>query len=153
VAGTIAAVNAARRNVHLAPREAHGAYSITPAQPETAALAERILEVLSGDGLGHVRPADRVAVELLAVALRRLQQVEASLDRAGLLTRRGQVRPVAGLLVQLLREARAYCEALGMTPLARAKLGLETGRALDVAALLASMPTGRPEPPRSEEAP
>lgn len=156
VTRTIQAVNAARLNVRRAPPDSHGVHAITRAQPATMALAAEILTILQGDGLGHIRPADRVTAELLAVCLRRIFQAEAYLDRFGLTGRRGEVRPVAGLLVQLLREARGYTEALGMTPLARAKLGLDQGRAFDLAAALAAMPTkdrrgDTPMPPHSEE--
>lgn len=156
VTATIQRVNAERRNVRRAPHEAHGVHAIARAQPATVALAAEILAILQGDGLGHIRPADRVTAELLAVCLRRIYQAESYLDRFGLTGGRGEVRPVAGLLVQLLREARGYTEALGMTPLARARLGLDQGRAFDLAAALAAMPAkdrreDTPMPPHSEE--
>jgi hypothetical protein len=141
VTAIIRQVNAEGRNVHRAARgDPHGAYAIHSTQPETQALAAEILAVLDGEGLGHIRPADRVAVESLAVLLRRIRQAEAYLDRAGLVRKSGDVRPVAQLLVRLLGEARAYCETLAMTPLARAKLGLDQGRAFDIAAALAALP-------------
>jgi hypothetical protein len=141
VTTTIQRVNAEGRNVHRAARgDAHGCYTVHAAQPATQALAAEILAVLDGEGLGHIRPADRVAVESLAVLLRRIHQAEAYIDRAGLVRKSGDVRPVAQLLVRLLAEARAYCETLAMTPLARAKLGLDQGRAFDLAAALAALP-------------
>jgi hypothetical protein len=138
VSQTIQRVNAEGRNIR-GPGDPHGVHAISLAQPETRALAEHIIEILEGEGLGHIRPADRTAVELLAVCLRKIRQAEAYLDRHGLVGRSGAVRPVAQLLVRLLREARGYCEALGMTPAARARLGLETGKAFDIAAALAAM--------------
>jgi hypothetical protein len=144
VTATIQRVNAEGRNVHRAPRgDEHGVYAIHPSQPETAALAAEILQILQGEGLHHVRQADRVTAELLAVCLRRIRQAEAYLDRHGVVGKGGGLRPVAQWLTRLLAEARGYCETLGMTPAARARLGLEVGRAFDLAAALAAMPTDR----------
>lgn len=148
VTATIMRVNTERQNVHRpSAGDAHGAHAITRTQPATAALAQEILAMLAGDGLGHIRQADRVAVELLAVALRRIHQAEAYLDRFGLTTKGGAVRPVAQLLTVLLREARGSAEALGMTPTSRAKLGLETARTFDLAAALASQDADTPAVP------
>lgn len=113
----------------------HGVYAIDMAQPATRELADRIIQVLEGQDL--LRPADRVTVNLLAVTLRRIQQAEEFLDRNGLVNSKGRVRPVAELLVKLLREAREYAAQLGMTPAARARLGLDTARTFDLAAALA----------------
>jgi hypothetical protein len=160
VTAIIQRVNAEGRNVHRAARgDAHGVYAIHPSQPPTQALAAELLAILQGEGLHHVRQADRVTVELLAVALRRIRQAEAHLDRYGPVGKGGALRPVAQWLTRLLAEARGYCETLGMTPLARARLGLDQGRAFDLAAALAAMPAeDRREAPRrsprsAEEAP
>jgi hypothetical protein len=159
VTRTIQAVNARGKNRHFAPRgDGHGVYAATRVQPATQALAAEILAILDGEGLGHIRPADRVTAELLATTLRRVHQAEAYLDRTGLVAKGGTVRPLATLLVSLLREARAFCETLGMTPSARAKLGLDTARTFDVAAALAAIPGahhkgGTPTPPHPEETP
>lgn len=109
----------------------HGVYAIEVEQPATRALAEQIMDVIEGRDL--FRDSDRYAVGLLAVTLRRIRQAEAYLDERGIVNARGGVRPVAEYLVRLLREAREYCEALGLTPRSRVKLGLDKGRALDLA--------------------
>jgi hypothetical protein len=141
VTAIIRQVNAEGRNVHRAARgDPHGTYAIHSTQPETQALVAEILTILQGEGLHHVRQADRVTVELLAVVLRRIRQAEAYLDRYGLVGKGGALRPVAQWLTRLLAEARGYCETLGMTPLARARLGLDQGKALDIAAALPALP-------------
>ncbi len=151
VTATIQRVNAERRNVRRPPAgDGHGVHAVHAGQPATQALAAEILAVLQGDGLGHIRTADRVTVELLAVALRRIRQAEQYLDTFGLVAKGGTVRPVAQLLTSLLREARGYCETLGMTPAARAKLGLDQSRAFD--ALAATVAALR-EPDDQQSAP
>ena len=151
VTSTIQRVNAERRNVRRAPPERHGVYAMNLAQPETQALTQHILDILAGDNLGHIRPSDRVTAELLAITLRRVRQCEAYLDRHGLTGAKGALRPVAQLLTRLLAEARAFCEALAMTPAARAKLGLDTGRAFSLAQALAAMTQGRDGMPDAPE--
>jgi len=120
-------------------RDRHGVFGINLLQPQTRELAEQIADILRGDTLAYIRPVDEVAVGLLAVALRRIRQAEAYLDKVGSLTnKKGQIRPVAELLVKLLKEAREYCSALGLTPQSRARLGLNIARAgTDLAELLA----------------
>lgn len=113
---------------------------ITRAQPATQELAAEILAILNGDGLGHIKDADHTAAGLLALTLRRVYQCEAILDERGLVGRRGEVRPIAGLLVQLLKQAREFCDSLAMTPLSRAKLGLGSGKAAgEVLALMRAL--------------
>jgi hypothetical protein len=129
---TIRRVNAAglnRRPFDVALTELR---RITAFQPQTREVAERVLDLLAGEGIGHIRPADTVTVELLAVLLRRIAQADVLIDQFGLLRKRGEeVRPVAAFLVTMLREARGYIETLGLSPKARAALGVDTARALD----------------------
>ena len=44
---------------------------------------------------------------------------------------------MAELMVKLLKEARGYCETLGLTPASRAKLGVDVARTFDLAAAFA----------------
>jgi len=116
-----------------------GVGGITLLQPQTRLLAEQLKAILEGDAATYVRPADEVALGLLAVVLRRVQQCERYLDRVGTLTTaRGATRPAAELLLRLIREGRELCNSLGLTPQARARLGLNVARAsTDLATLLA----------------
>jgi hypothetical protein len=126
------------------PREYHGVHQVALLQPQTRQLADQINAILSGDAGAYIRPADQVTVGLLAVALRRIKQAEEYLDKVGGLTnKQGQVRPVAELLVKLLKEARELCNTLGLTPQARARLGLNVARtSTDLAQLLAEEEVG-----------
>lgn len=115
-----------RQRVQL-DRDTHGVHSSAiELQPQTRAIAEQINAIVAGDSAGFIKPCDRITVNLLATNLRRIQQAEAYLDKVGSLTnKRGAIRPVAELLIKLLREAREFCNVLGLTPAARAKLGAD----------------------------
>jgi hypothetical protein len=94
--------------------------------------------ILEGETASFIRPADQIMVGLLAVVLRRIKQCEQYLDKTGSLTnKKGELRPVAELMVKLLKEARGYCETLGLTPASRAKLGVDVARTFDLAAAFA----------------
>ena len=114
----------------------HGVYRITVGQAETRELADRIMAVLEGDA-DIIKPADAAACSVLAVLLRRLQQADQYLDAEGIVGPKGEVRPLLPVVVSMANTSLRYLEALGATPQARAKLGVTTGRALDLARLMA----------------
>ena len=114
----------------------HGVYRITVGQAETRELADRIMAVLEGDA-DIIKPADAAACSVLAVLLRRLQQADQYLDAEGIVGPKGEVRPLLPVVVSMANTSLRYLEALGATPQARAKLGVNTGRALDLARLMA----------------
>ena len=131
-------IEAGERERRFSGRDYHGAYEITLLQPKTRQVAAMLNGILEGEASSYIRPADQVTVGLLAVALRRIQQCEQYLDKVGSLTNaKGQIRPVAELLVRLLKEAREYCQALGLTPAARVKMGLDVARTFDLAEAMA----------------
>lgn len=112
-------------------RDIHGVYLIDINQPQTKAIAQQISAILEGDPTGYIKKADQITVNLLAVCLRRIQQIEAYLDKAGGMTnKKGSVRPIVEYLVKLLRESREYCTTLGLSPAARAKLGADSAAML-----------------------
>ena len=80
------------------------------------------------DELGELPAADHLIVSLLAQALIRLEDVTAYLTVHGLLDAKGKVRPAAELEGRLRREAADYARELGLSPRARASLGLELTR-------------------------
>ena len=82
---------------------------------------------------GGLPPADRQAVELLAKCLARLQAVAGYLDLHGPLGEDGTPRPALDAEGRLRREAGEYLDRLGMTPRARAALGLDITRQRDLA--------------------
>lgn len=105
-----------------------GIMEILPGQNATKALVQQIVDVMEGDGFSHIRPADKVSVQLLATLLRRIGQAERYLDENGLVKPNGEVRPAAEYIVRAVREARALADALGLSPAGRARLGLDVAR-------------------------
>lgn len=129
-------VPASLANLKQNQEPGHGIYRITVGQPETQELAGRIMAVLEGDA-DIIKPADAPACSVLAVLLRRIQQADQYLDAEGIVGPKGEVRPLLPVLVSMANTSLRYLEALGATPQARAKLGVNTGRALDLARLMA----------------
>lgn len=122
------------------PNLQHGGYtSVASARLEAKAL--EIFAALSSDAplkeAGQLPAADSTVVALAADCLCRLESVAANVRDFGVFEqrgkRKGQVRPAVDLEARLRREALGYLEQLGMTPSARAKLGLDLARSLDVA--------------------
>ena len=129
-------VPASLANLKQNKEPGHGIYRITVGQAETQELAGRIMAVLEGDA-NIIKPADAAACSVLAVLLRRLQQADQYLDAEGIVGPKGEVRPLLPVVVSMANTSLRYLEALGATPQARAKLGVNTGRALDLARLMA----------------
>ncbi len=81
------------------------------------------------DSDGALPVHDRQVVELLAGALARLQSVGTWLDLHGALDEKGVSRPALDVERRLRNEVARLLDALGMTPKARAALGLDLQRA------------------------
>lgn len=115
----------------------HGAHAqVLPARLD--AKAQAVYVELAADAPvrgqdGDLPAHDREMVRLLARCLCRLEDVSAWLDEHGVLDRRGKVRSAALWERRLRSEAARYLAALGMTPTARAKLGLDLARTVDLA--------------------
>lgn len=77
---------------------------------------------------GDVPIADTVIVGLLAQTLARLEALNVHLQLKGPLDEKGNVRPAEEMALRLRREAAKYADQLGMTPLSRARLGLDLAR-------------------------
>lgn len=80
------------------------------------------------DEAGGLPAADHLVVSLLAQCLVRLEGVTAYLTLHGLLDPKGKPRPAVEIEGGLRREAASYARDLGLTPRARASLGLELAR-------------------------
>lgn len=119
------------------PELTHGVYRIKVGQPETQELAGKLMAVLEGDDASIIKPADAAACSILAVLLRRLQAADQYLDENGLVDAKGQVRPIMPVVVSMSNTVLKYLESLGATPQSRARLGVNTGRALSLAQLMA----------------
>ena len=81
---------------------------------------------------GGLQPADAATVRLLADVLTRLDSIGSYLQENGLFGPRG-VRPAVELESKLRREAADHCDALGLSPRSRARLGLDLVRAAGAA--------------------
>jgi hypothetical protein len=86
---------------------------------ETRADVRRVLV----DGLPHLEDSDLPLVDLACDVICDLRQVREYLDsRGGIVNRKGQPQGVAGLYGQLMRQAIAIFDRLGIGPLARTQL-------------------------------
>lgn len=77
---------------------------------------------------GSVPAADALAVTLLAQSLCRLEDVAGFHGRRGIETSKGNLRNSVEVEGKLRREALDFCEALGLTPRGRVRLGLDLQR-------------------------
>jgi len=85
------------------------------------------------DGLPHLEDSDLPLVDLACDVISDLRQVRAYLDsRGGIVNRKGQPQGVAGLYGQLMRQAVAIFDRLGIGPVARAQLVSGSGAAAKV---------------------
>lgn len=120
----------------------HGGYAaIARERLEAKTLA--IFEALAADaplrdGAGGLPAHDAAQVALLAECLCRLEDVAANIRDFGIFEpkrskRKGQIRPAVDLEARLRREAAGYLAELGMTPKARASLGADLARTVDLA--------------------
>jgi hypothetical protein len=94
------------------------------------------------DGDGALPAADRVAVEMLALCLCRIESIAAHLELVGILDEHGEPRSLLELERRLRAEAGDHCRQLGLTPRARVAIGLDfvRGKAVDLATLLSEIP-------------
>ena len=120
-----------------------------------ARLDEKVREVFDAlaldaplrDADGGLPAADTMQVRLLAECLCRLDDVSAYLRSFGLFDERTrQPRPALEVEQRLRREAADYLDAMGMSPRARAKLGLVLARTVDMATAMSE-----PDPDRRAE--
>ncbi len=111
----------------------HGAYGAV-ARVRLEEKAREVYDALAADvplrnADGSLPGADAVLVRLLAECLCRLDSIAAHLRDHGILGADGDVRPVVEVEGRLRREAADHAEALGMSPRARAKIGMDLIRA------------------------
>lgn len=119
-------------------KEQHGAHSVRLGDPIVQKKREEITALLEGDLGALLKPADQTTVWLLAANLRQQELLIKHLEKQGPITKAGTVRPALEMLVKLQRVALDYCNALGMTPASRNRMGLKATQGTDLAALFAS---------------
>jgi hypothetical protein len=118
----------------------------------TLPVSEVVLEVRDAlaasapvrDQAGGLPIADEATVELAARALCRVRRVEAWCDMHGYLDERtGDVKPAVRYLEEATRTADRLLSSLGMNPRARARLGLDLQRSVDLATAMSERDDGR----------
>lgn len=117
--------------------KSHGARAQVPESRLAAkarAIEAEVADTAPVRAQGGGLPAhDAMLVRLLARALCRLEDVEVWIDEHGAIDRRGRPRSVLRWEARLRREVAGYLDALGMTPKARVKLGVDLARQADLA--------------------
>jgi hypothetical protein len=118
-------------------RRTHGATKGIALLEATDAAMEAIVEAL-GDGPGS-EPRYAVARYSAARALARMRLLEDFLSLRGLLDSKGRPRPASKLLSEAHGALLKHLDALGLTPMAASRLGLDLTRAkaVDIRAELA----------------
>src|SRR5690554_2861610 len=89
-----------RCKLHAGSLQTHGAHAVKTTDPATGALVDQLWNVLQGDPAAILRPADRPALESVAVLLRQRERLETYLHENGPINEAGKVRPAAELLVK-----------------------------------------------------
>jgi hypothetical protein len=104
----------------------HGAFSERLVGPIAEEILEAVVELCAG--LPAEQPGFAAARALLARKLARLSMVSQHLDSNGYMNQRGNPRPSVKLELELLRSVEVTLAALGLTPSAAAKLGVDLAR-------------------------
>jgi Phage terminase, small subunit len=110
----------------------HGAASTLAMTPTDRDLAE-IIDAISAtapvrDQDGRLPPADEAAVEIAARALKRYRSVVTCHDLHGRIDDKGNERPSARFELDAERQLMRALDNLGMSPAARARLGVDVAR-------------------------
>jgi hypothetical protein len=104
----------------------HGAFSERLVGPIASDMLAAVDEMCAG--LPAEQPGFAAARALLARKLARLSMVSQHLDANGYMNQRGNPRPSVKLELELLRSVEVTLAALGLTPSAAAKLGVDLAR-------------------------
>lgn len=112
----------------------HGAYSETALIPLQESKMKLIEDILLGEK-SIMSPVDNIAKELLARNLAKVDLIDRYLAERGLFVSlaEGKPQPILKIYWMALNSAARLCEQLGLTPTARARLGLKVAQAVDLA--------------------
>jgi hypothetical protein len=126
--------------------KSHGGYAAV-AKDRLNAKTREVFEAVSADAPlrdvdGGLPRHDTVAVAMLAQALCRLEDVGAYLTLHGLIDDHGEPRAAVDIERRLRVEIADALDSLGMTPRARARLGLDLARTVefDLARAMSDLP-------------
>jgi hypothetical protein len=121
----------------------HGAYAVVKLGPRVETLAELIRDLVGP----LYRDSDELAVRTLALTLARIEAAATALEEAT----GGELTSLEGHMRGWVNTQRRLLNDLGLTPAARAKLGLDVARTRHVANL-SSLPETDAEADEIEEA-
>lgn len=124
---------------HGGAHQTHGAYSVRTTDPATGALVGHLRDVLSGEPDAILREADVPVLESAAVLIRQRHRLAEWLEQNGVVDESGKVRPAVEALIKVTRALLEHSNSLGMTPTARARLGLDVARTADIASEFARL--------------
>jgi hypothetical protein len=103
----------------------HGAYSVVALGPRVEILGTQIRSLLDEQLGSAVCEADAPSIALLALALAQVEAATTWLNEHGLIDEHDQPRGLLRHLGTMLNTAARIADRLGMTPTARAALGLD----------------------------
>lgn len=107
----------------------HGAYSGSQLVPVTEEKTALVRGLLAGT-MQLAGPTDAVAIELLGRNLAKIELIDRWLQVNGLFAdREGNPQPILRIYWQATNAAMRLCDALGLTPTARVRLGIGIARA------------------------
>lgn len=120
----------------------------SPTVRKTVAAIERLL---AGEDLSHIGPADAPTVTLLAVAWHAIQLCLKDIAQHGPFKPNGEARESVRLLDRFIAAGLKAADALGLSPQARARLGLAAARTTAAEELLLRLAESAPTPPTAAE--
>lgn len=104
----------------------HGMYSNTSLAAVVKTKVELVNEMLAQPGF--ISKADRLAIELLARNLAKVEMIDRWLQIQGLFTKTGEPQPVLREYSRLVNSANRLLNDLGLTPRARGELSANLSR-------------------------
>lgn len=115
----------------------HGAYSKFQLATLTDAKIVEIREVMAGERLA-IGPSDKLYINMLGRLLAQMEIIDRWLQQNGYFEDegRGLARPIVGHYLNLAKQASKMLEQLGMSPVARVRLGHQALQAEDIATSL-----------------
>lgn len=116
----------------------HGAFSENYLSPLVEKKEKEIVTLLGE--VSYITTIDSIVVRNLARCLSRLERFDCYLDEVNEVIGSGskqKLNPVISAYFTALETARRHCEALGLSPSSRAKLGVDLVRYSDIAERLA----------------
>jgi hypothetical protein len=101
----------------------HGSRAVVALQPRAAEIADDLRRIVPA-----ATEADEPAIRVASLVFAQVEAGHAYIAEHGWYDEDGKPRAIMQTFPTLQAEARRWCEALGLTPSARARLGLDLSR-------------------------